>query len=275
MDYLHRKFILLLSTGLLMVEYFPTIQDKLKNSNIEDVGSLITTAKSNSLAESKVDGMINGKEYLIKATLIGESKESNNDNVEQTYIHESTGETFLLGTNIDRKANHIEVPTILQYPELPNGCEITSLTSVLNYYGINVSKTIMADDYLPQVPFKYENGKKTGPNPHKAFAGNPRHLKGGWYVFADPIVKSAKDVIDRYEMNLKVENVSGSTQEEILSYIDQNIPVVIWVTLDLSPPIKRGGWYIEGTNEFHSSFINLHSVVLEGWEAGDVHIIKK
>lgn len=35
-----------------------------------------------------------------------------------------------------------------QNPELPTGCEITSLTSVLNYYGCNVDKTTMADVYL-------------------------------------------------------------------------------------------------------------------------------
>ena len=35
-----------------------------------------------------------------------------------------------------------------QNPELPTGCEITSLTSVLNYYGCNVDKTTMADEYL-------------------------------------------------------------------------------------------------------------------------------
>lgn len=35
-----------------------------------------------------------------------------------------------------------------QYPELPTGCEITSLTSVLNYYGYDVDKEVMADDYL-------------------------------------------------------------------------------------------------------------------------------
>ncbi|MEN2465771.1 C39 family peptidase [Ornithinibacillus sp. JPR2-1] len=33
---------------------------------------------------------------------------------------------------------------MMQKPELPNGCEITSLTSVLNYYDYQVSKTNMA-----------------------------------------------------------------------------------------------------------------------------------
>ena len=36
----------------------------------------------------------------------------------------------------------LPVKTIYQKPELPNGCEITSATIVLNYLGFNVSKEI-------------------------------------------------------------------------------------------------------------------------------------
>jgi len=241
---------------------------------IEPIGeNLITSVKSNSTGEVKVDELIIGKEYLMKVSNIGESWESITNYVGQPYIHESSDGVFTLETYIVREANHIDVPTVLQNPELPNGCEITSLTAVLNYFGIDVHKTEMADVHLPQKSFGYENGKKTGPDPRVAFAGNPRSLNGGWYVFADPIVKAAEGAIAAYGSALKVSNVSGSDQEEILSYIDRNIPVVMWVTLDFSPPIKRGGWSIQGTNEFHSSFTNLHAVVLEGWEDGKVHIM--
>lgn len=45
---------------------------------------------------------------------------------------------------------YIDVPTVMQNPELPNGCEITSLTAVLNSKGYKVEKTEMADIYLPK-----------------------------------------------------------------------------------------------------------------------------
>ncbi|WP_233260501.1 C39 family peptidase [Paenisporosarcina sp. OV554] len=236
-------------------------------------GDLVTSAKFNNSGETKIDGLIPGKEYIIKTAYIDDSGQSIENKEEKSYIHESTDTFFGVETYIERKVNYIDVPVVMQYPELPNGCEITSLTAILNSYGIDVSKTIMADRYLPKVAFSTQDGKRFGPNPHIAFAGNPRDLNGGWYVFANPIVKAAEDVIAANKKDLYAENVSGSTREEILSYIDQNIPVVMWVTLDLSPPIKRGGWYIEGTNEFHSSFTNLHAVVLDGWEDGKVHIM--
>ncbi|WP_019412978.1 C39 family peptidase [Paenisporosarcina sp. TG20] len=235
--------------------------------------NLVSSAKSDSSGEGKIDGLIPGKEYIIKTAYIDESGQSVDNKEEKSYIHESTDTFIWVETFIERKANYIDVPTVMQYPELPNGCEITSLTAILNFYGMDISKTTISDRYLPKVAFSTKEGKRFGANPHIAYAGNPRNLNDGWYAFATPIVNAAKDVIVRNKKNLYAENVSGSTREEILSYIDQGIPVIVWVTRDLSPPIKRGGWYTEGTNKFHSSFTNLHTVVLNGWEDGKVQFM--
>lgn len=236
-------------------------------------GDLVTSAKSIRSGEAQIEGLIHGNEYIIKSAVLDEDGTYNNIKEEIPYIHDSTENAFVVETYIERNASYIDVPTVKQNPELPNGCEITALTSILNYYGMNVSKTTMADNYLTKVAMSNQKGKKVGPNPHIAYAGNPRDLKGGWYVFATPIVDAAQKSIAANKMDLTAENVSGSTREEILSYIDQSIPVVVWVTRDLSPPVKRGGWYIERKNGFHSAYTNLHAVVLNGWKNGKVHIM--
>ena len=38
----------------------------------------------------------------------------------------------------------LDVPFISQEPDLPTGCEITSLAEVLHFYGFNVDKEILA-----------------------------------------------------------------------------------------------------------------------------------
>lgn len=78
----------------------------------------------------------------------------------------------------------INVTNILQNPSLPTGCEITSLTMVLNYYKYSVSKETMADNYLPySVDFGFlENGQKYGPDFRTTFAGNPRSAYGLWLL---------------------------------------------------------------------------------------------
>jgi uncharacterized protein YvpB len=168
---------------------------------------------------------------------------------------------------------YIPVNTLLQDPELPNGCEIVSLTAILNYYGYNVSKMAMADNYLPKQDFSWTQGKRIGPNPYKMYAGNPRSKASGWYSFAPPIVEAANNYIATQENKMKATNISGSSKEQIISYLDQGIPIVIWVTLDLSVPNLNSHWYLSDTGEYYKAYTNLHVVVLNGYKDGVVHVM--
>ena len=76
----------------------------------------------------------------------------------------------------------LPVPQILQNPELPNGCEITSCCEVLRFLGFPADKCDLADNYLPQSKAWY------GTDPNLLYMGNPR-LDGdtpdtGYYCFA-------------------------------------------------------------------------------------------
>ena len=130
--------------------------------------------------------------------------------------------------NVDRA--YIPVENLMQKPELPNGCEIVSLTAVLNHYGYNVSKTTMADKYLPKQAFSWKSGKRYGPDPYKAYVGNPRSTTSGWYSFAPPIVKAADNYMATQKNKMKAKDISGSSQKEILTYLNNGVPVVIWIT---------------------------------------------
>lgn len=167
---------------------------------------------------------------------------------------------------------YIDVPTVMQKPELPNGCEITSLTAVLNYKGYDVEKTKMADEYLPKVAFYEKDGKLYGANPYVAYAGNPRE-KSGFFSYAPPIVEAANLYLDSVQGKEKPVDISGSTREEIMEYLNQGIPVVIWVTLDLSKPKLNYSWYLIDTGEKKDMPINLHCVVLNGYVGENVHVM--
>ncbi|XKE94549.1 C39 family peptidase [Metaplanococcus flavidus] len=235
--------------------------------------TLVDVLKSDEAGEMEAEALADGKEYQLRIVRADTDSGAVKLAEENLYSHQPDTLPLAIETYVEREAVHIDVPVLMQDPELPNGCEITTLTSVLNHYRLKVSKTTMADDYLPKAPFTSKNGKRFGPDPHQAYAGDPRLSNGGWYVFAEPIVEASKGIIASKSSRLITENVSGSTQEEILSYTDRNIPVIVWVTLDLSPPVTSGGWYIEGTTDFHASYSNLHSVVLDGWEDGNVYVM--
>ena len=83
----------------------------------------------------------------------------------------------------------------MQNPELPHGCEITSLTAVLNYFGMNVSKLEMTDKYLPKQEIRTEGNQRFGPNPNEAFAGNPRDKARGMYVLLLQLSKRLRQLL--------------------------------------------------------------------------------
>ncbi len=176
-------------------------------------------------------------------------------------------------TIIHAKAAYIPVPPLLQEPELPNGCEIVSLTAILNYYGYNVSKIIMADHHLPKQGFSRINGKLFGPDPYKTYAGSPRVKSGGWYSFAPPIVDAANNYMANQEYKMKATNISGSSKEDLIAYLNNGIPIVTWVTLDLSEPKLNGHWYLKDTGEYYQAYTNLHVVVLNGYKDDIVHVM--
>lgn len=167
----------------------------------------------------------------------------------------------------------IPVKKILQLPELPNGCEITSLTAVLNYYGYDVTKTAMADKYLPKEPFVKKGNKQYGANPYKAYAGDPRSQDGGFFSYAPPIIEAANKYFQAVGGKDHTLDISGSTREEIIRRIDKGIPVLVWVTLDLGKPKISSSWYFQDTGEKFDSPSNLHAVVLNGYDGKKVHVM--
>ena len=81
-----------------------------------------------------------------KSTIIDIIK-GNDTSVQRIYLPED--DSYNRG-NVDSASAHLNVEFLSQKPELPTGCEITSLTTVLNYLGYDVSKETMANEYLPK-----------------------------------------------------------------------------------------------------------------------------
>ena len=72
---------------------------------------------------------------------------------------------------------------------------------------------------------------------------------------------------------MKAKDISGSSEKEILAYLNRGVPVVIWVTLDLSKPALNGHWYVSDTGKYYQAYTNLHAVVLKGYKDGMVSVM--
>lgn len=134
----------------------------------------------------------------------------------------------LLGTS-SVFANHLVmvegVPTINQKPELPTGCELTALTMLLQYYGVDVSKEQIAKE-VTKVPVPYvSKGKLYGGDPNKGFIGDP-FSKNGFGVYKGALIP----IIEKY-LPGRVEDLSGGDFSQIYKALDEGRPVMIWTTI--------------------------------------------
>ena len=156
----------------------------------------------------------------------------------------------------------LDVDTLCQYPQLPTGCEIVSTTMLLNYYGINISATDFATDYITcSDEFIKSKYIVYGPDPNAVFVGDPFDVSGyGCYA---PAIEKA---INYSDLNCKAEVISGKTLDELCDeYISNDDPLLVWVTLRMEEPLKGEEWYLSGDIPFTWTS-GEHCVVLVGFD---------
>lgn len=150
----------------------------------------------------------------------------------------------------------ITLDSILQNPELPTGCEITSLTMVFNYYGFSVNKLDLADHYLNKGLIGETDFKK-------AFVGNPRD-KHSYGCYAPVIVECAKKYIKDQESSLQVIDKTGSSIEDLFNLLNQDIPIIVWCSVNMEEPYKSVQWNVDGKKLQWLS--KEHCLVLTGYD---------
>lgn len=157
----------------------------------------------------------------------------------------------------------LNVPQVLQNPELPNGCEITSCCEVLRYLGFDADKCDLADHYLPRSERWY------GADPDEVYMGDPHKDDGtpeeGYYCFAGPIVQAANTYLARHGGGYTAHDLTGAEEADLVAQLTKGRPVIFWASLhfddigfaDVEPySLAKGG--------VHRVFHTLHCMVLCG-----------
>ena len=145
---------------------------------------------------------------------------------------------------------------VMQNPELPTGCEITALTSLLNYLGFDVDKITMADTYLDKGPIGQTD-------PAVAFIGSP--YTDASYGCYSPVIENTADKYLADNMStLKTYRMSGVSFRNLLCEIEQGNPVVIWASMYMSPTYNSSVWAVD---EHTVTWIaNEHCLVIYGYD---------
>jgi len=163
-------------------------------------------------------------------------------------------------------------PEVLQKPELPKGCEITALTMLLNYYGYDVDKMVMSEQYLPKARENLHegpDGRLIGPDLNNYFIGDP---KGSGHVCGSgAIVTAANHYLEDQESDRWVIDQNGATPERLYQLVCHGIPVIVWVTIDMAERNAPTGWYTE-EGDYVDWSTNDHTAVLVGYTEKTVKI---
>lgn len=121
----------------------------------------------------------------------------------------------------------IDAPLIKQYPELPRGCEVTSLAMLLQFAGEDVDKMTLANEVKKDpTPYSVSNGKVYFGNPHDGFVGDMYNLQNpGLGVFHEPIRELAEQYLPG-----RIIDMTGSDFEKLKIPLSAEQPV--WVIIN-------------------------------------------
>ena len=188
---------------------------------------------------------------LTQATRVSVISESNgwskiNYNGKVGYVSSQ----YLSKVSSNPKSVILDVPRISQYPDLPMGCEATSLAQLLRYRGIPVTKTQMAKE-MPLSPNK---------NPNLGFVGSQYEKQEG--IFQTIYPPALESLAKKYRPNSA--DITGASVEELEKELMKGNPSIVWVTAYCRNP-EMGYWY-EGTPDQLWVAKNLHVTTLTGFD---------
>jgi len=158
----------------------------------------------------------------------------------------------------------IEVPYLSQEGILPNGCEAVSAVMLLQYLGFNISPEEFVDEYLVCGETSIRFGCRVGPNPKEMYAGDPRSENGGFGCFAPVIVRALNSYLPS---GYYAKNTTGLSLETLKRrYVDNGIPVAVWVTVGMEEVDRILQWQSEDGKETYLYPANEHCMVFVGYD---------
>jgi uncharacterized protein YvpB len=157
----------------------------------------------------------------------------------------------------------LDVPLLNQMdsPRLYNGCEVTSLAMILNFWGIGVTKNELANE-INRVPLQYNDG--TNGNPNSGFVGNMEDGPG-LGVYHDPIFELAKTYVGD-----RATDLTNQAFDSLLENIAKGSPVWVITTTTFSPVSAFETWTTP--QGFVDITFKMHSVVITGYDHEYIYI---
>ena len=174
-------------------------------------------------------------------------------------IQTNNGLKWVNEGNINRSQVILNVPSIYQFPELHNGCEVVSLQMLVEHQiGRSLNKVAFAFEMpFDQTKLKnYKTSSQIWGDPDVGFVGDVTGKTPGYSINPEPL----KRLLDKYARGT---NLTGNDFSVLEDYLRNGKPVVTWVTVALNNPRPITTWKTPGGKTINGR-MNTHAVVLTG-----------
>ncbi|MEV5109646.1 S-layer homology domain-containing protein [Bacillus sp. LBA3-1-1.1] len=174
-------------------------------------------------------------------------------------IQTNNGLKWVNEGNINLSQVILNVPSIYQFPELHNGCEVVSLQMLVEHQiGRSLNKVAFAFEMpFDQTKLKnYKTSSQIWGDPDVGFVGDVTGNTPGYSINPEPL----KRLLDKYARGT---NLTGNDFSVLEDYVRNGKPVVTWVTVALNNPRPITTWKTPG-GKIINGRMNTHAVVLTG-----------
>lgn len=156
-------------------------------------------------------------------------------------------------------STELDVPLTYQYPDYPTACESVATVEVLKYNGYNLSVNEFLDNYLDTISPEDSRVQDFDNVFDHYFVGNPYSSHG--FLCNPPVEVNAvkKYFSEINETKRSVLDLTGTSFENLLDYVSQGRPVVIWCSIGFKEPTRR---FLYKSEYYTPS----HAVVLSGYD---------
>ncbi|WP_189005954.1 C39 family peptidase [Paenibacillus marchantiophytorum] len=166
-----------------------------------------------------------------------------------------------------KKSAMIDAPVFAQLPELPAGCEITSLTMLLNYAGIAKNKMDLAAE-MPKdetpATLNADGSIASWGNPNTGFVGDVTRKTRGFGIYHSGLFPLLKHYMPQ------AIDITGESFDMYEQQIARDIPVIAWTTIDFNIPYKWVTWETP-TGPLKTTYAE-HAVLLVGYDENNVYL---
>jgi uncharacterized protein YvpB len=161
----------------------------------------------------------------------------------------------------------LTAPIISQNPELSNGCEITTLAMMLQYYGLKKSKLdLLPEMKYDQTPVKIDSNGKIiyWGNPNLGFVGDITGRSIGYGIYHTALM----DLLKKYIPTAI--DLTGKSFEVLENKIAEGIPVEVWTTINYEELVNWIEW--DTSIGPIRTTISEHAVLLVGYDKDNVYV---